>query len=75
MLLARQQSSPCKDTHPFHVLRLAGHALGTPSPVSTTTVDRVLGRVAAGRGGQRVIIGGCEDNNERRAGRGEQDKS
>ena len=41
-------------------------AQGTPS---TAGVDRVRGRVAAGQGGRRVIIGGCEDNEERVAGR------
>ena len=39
----------------------AGNMLYT---TSTAGVDRVRGRVAAGQGGRRVIIGGCEDNEE-----------
>ncbi|MEJ7648233.1 MAG: hypothetical protein WKF57_04135 [Nakamurella sp.] len=42
---------------------------------STTAVDRGFGRVVAGQGGQRVIMVGCEDKQERRAGRASQDRA
>ena len=42
---------------------------------STTVVDRFFGRVCAGQGGQAMIIGGCEDNEGRGAGRCAQHRS
>jgi hypothetical protein len=44
-------------------------------PTSTTVVDRGLRRVCAGRGGQRVMISGCENKEDHGADRCGQHRS